>query len=78
MPVPSVILVDARCLQEKQFSERGVGQHGMSLIDALRRRDWDGVRPRIVGLVDKKSLKLKLSTQWYLMIYLKSIIGALR
>ena len=49
---PSVIYVDARALQDPDYRFRGVGQHSSSLIDALRRQDWPGRRPRLVAVTD--------------------------
>ncbi len=48
----SVIYVDARALQDPDYRFRGVGQHSSSLIDALRRREWSGRRPRLVAVTD--------------------------
>jgi glycosyltransferase involved in cell wall biosynthesis len=56
---PSIIYVDARALQDPDYRFRGVGQHSSSLIDALRRREWPGRRPRLVAVteVNRESLQ---------------------
>ncbi|MFT8245296.1 glycosyltransferase [Roseomonas sp. BN140053] len=48
MTTPSII-VDARCLQDPQFRERGIGQHAEAL---LRHRPRGPGAPRLVALLD--------------------------
>lgn len=48
MPSPAMI-VDARCLQDPAYRERGIGQHAESL---LRGRGAGGRAPRLIGLLD--------------------------
>ncbi len=48
MPCPALI-VDARCLQDPAYRERGIGQHAESL---LRHRSHDAARGPLVGLLD--------------------------
>src|ERR1700747_3708734 len=50
--MPGIIYVDARALQDPDYRFRGVGQHSASLIEALRRRHWEGRRPRLVAVTD--------------------------
>lgn len=52
---PQIIYVDARPLQDENYRLRGVGQHSVSLLGALRRFSWAGLRPRLVGIVDPKA-----------------------
>ncbi len=51
---PDTIYVDARALQDSNYRFRGVGQHSASLLHAIRRYDWKGVRPRLIGLIDAR------------------------
>ncbi|WP_081433850.1 glycosyltransferase [Azorhizobium caulinodans] len=49
---PVAIYVDARALQDPDYRFRGIGQHASSLLEALRRRSWNGPRPRLIAVVD--------------------------
>ncbi len=54
----SDVIVDARALQDANYRFRGVGQHAVSLLTALRLRRWDGARPRFVALTTAEMPKL--------------------
>lgn len=49
---PAAIYVDARALQDPGYRFRGIGQHAASLLGALRRRSWNGPRPRLIAVID--------------------------
>lgn len=49
---PDTVYVDARALQDPDYRFRGVGQHSASLLQAIRRFDWTGDRPRMVAVID--------------------------
>jgi glycosyltransferase involved in cell wall biosynthesis len=49
---PDTVYIDARALQDPDYRFRGVGQHSVSLLQALRRFTWSGDRPRMVAVID--------------------------
>lgn len=53
------ILFDARSLQAAAGICRRVSDYDVALLRALRHRDWPGVRPRLVGLVDASAEPLR-------------------
>lgn len=55
---PKTIYVDVRALQDDDYRFRGVGQHSVALLHAIRGYAWDGPRPRIVAVTDAGMGKL--------------------
>lgn len=51
-PRPNNIYVDARALQDDGYRFRGVGQHSVALLHALRGYAWPGQRPRLIAVID--------------------------
>ena len=48
-----VVLVDARCLQDLQFRDRGIGQHVTSLLRGSTGRLRNGRRVQLIAAVDR-------------------------